>query len=79
MHASSDVQVLKHLTAKRPVSVDRAEFYVSAEAFASMVALEIVAIEVRGFAVHILFLSSGTNKVDLKRGLGSCWPWRENQ
>ena len=40
------VQVLKHLTVKRAVNVDRAEFYVQAEAFAAMVSLGIVAMEV---------------------------------
>lgn len=44
--SSPGSQLLKHLTAKRAVSVDRAEFYVHAEAFAALVALEIVAMQV---------------------------------
>ncbi len=38
------MQVLKHLTQKRPVNTDRAEFFMHAEAFASLVYLEFVKI-----------------------------------
>lgn len=37
-------RVLKHLTAKRPVAVDRTEFFAHAEAFAALVQLEFVSI-----------------------------------
>ena len=37
-------RVLKHLTLKRPVAVDRTEFFAHAEAFAALVQLECVSI-----------------------------------
>ena len=37
-------RVLKHLTAKRAVAVDRTEFFAHAEAFAALVQMEFVSI-----------------------------------
>ena len=40
-------QLLKHLTVQRPVNANRSDYYVHAEAFAALVAIEIVPPEVR--------------------------------
>lgn len=38
-------QVLQHLTKKRPVGVDRTQFFVHAEAFAVLVNIEFVSVD----------------------------------
>lgn len=44
-------QVLKMLTIKRPVTVDRKEFYLQAEAFAALVKVDMVAIDGEAMAI----------------------------
>jgi hypothetical protein len=49
LHAPSiPLQLLKHLTTQRPPNAERGEFYVHAEAFAALVSIEIVPIDVSG-------------------------------
>ena len=45
--ATACLQLLKHLTVQRPVNANRSDYYVHAEAFAALVAIEIVPPEVR--------------------------------
>ncbi len=55
--AFSSLQVLKHLTLKRPVEASRMDFFAHAEAFAALVLLEFVSISGKPACSSCLFLA----------------------
>lgn len=58
--AFSSLQVLKHLTLKRPVEASRMDFFAHAEAFAALVSLEFVSISGKPACSSCLFLALQT-------------------